>query len=255
MAERKKVLITGAAGKIGRTIWTHLRGQYDFRLLLRSTVPDDLHEEDEVVMADVSDFEAMVKASEGVDATVHLAIRRWRGMDPQALVDTTFDVDMRGTYNVYEAARINGVPTVVFASTNHVTGMYEKEGIRSHPDMPVRPDGLYGAGKAFGEALGRYYSDRHGLRVLCLRVARFTGGDPGMDFEPGYSRWHSPRDLAQMVKACLDREEVKFGIFYGVSGGSDRKWDLSNAKELLGYQPMDDGSLPEYREKPGRSQD
>ncbi len=250
MAKPKKLLITGAAGKIGRTVWTHLRDSYDFRLVLRSTVPDDLYEEDEVVMGDVSDYDAMVAAAAGVDVIVHLAIRRWGGMAQEDVARATLEVDMPGVYNLYEAARINTVPTVVFASTNHVTGMYEKEGIRTHPDMPVRPDSIYGAGKAFGEALGRFYSDRHGIRVLCLRIASFNGkDDPGRYYEPGLARWYSPRDLADMVRRCIEMEAVKFGIFYGVSGGSEEKWDLSNAKELLGYEPKDEGSSPEFRAK------
>lgn len=250
MAGRKKLLITGAAGKAGRTIWTHLRDHYDFRLVLRSTVPDDLYEEDEVVRGDVSDYDAMVKAAAGVDVIVHLAIRRWGGMSPEEVAAATLEVDMPGVYNMYEAARINAVPTVIFASTNHVTGMYEKEEIYTRPDMPVRPDSIYGTGKAFGEALGRFYSDWYGIRVLCLRIANFNGKDaPGRYYEPGLSRWLSRRDLADMVWRCIEREEVKFGIFYGVSGGSEKKWDLSNARELLGYEPQDEGSSQAFRAK------
>ena len=112
------------------------------------------------------------------------------------------------------------MPTVVYASTNHVTGMNEKEGIRSEPDKPVRPDGIYGAGKAFGEALGRFYADQYGIRVFCLRIANFNGLDePGRDYEPGQSRWFSPRDIAQMTWRCIEAEDLKFEIFYGVSSG------------------------------------
>ena len=75
-----------------------------------------------------------------------------------------------GTYCLYEACVRRGCGRVVFASTNHVTGMYEKEGIPTDPDMPVRPDSFYGASKAHGEALGRYYADHFGLAVICLRI-------------------------------------------------------------------------------------
>jgi len=82
----------------------------------------------------------MVRAAKNVDAIVHLALRRrWPGISKEDVARITFDVNMRGTYNIFEAARISGVSTVVFASTNHVTGMYEKEGILSHPDLPIRP--------------------------------------------------------------------------------------------------------------------
>lgn len=249
MLKRKKLLITGAAGKIGTALRKNLRNRYDFRLLFHSRVPDDLDKKDEVVVSDISDFGAMVEATAGVDAIAHLALSRlWDGIPNAQRAQVTFDVDMKGIYNIYEGARINGVSTVVFASTNHVTGMNEKEDIRSEPDKPVRPDGIYGAGKAFGEALGRFYSDQYGLRVFCLRIANFNGLDePGRDYFPGQSRWFSPRDISQMTWRCIEAEELKFEIFYGVSRGGEKKWDMSNAYELLGYEPEDDGSLPEHR--------
>jgi uronate dehydrogenase len=245
MADKKKLLITGAAGNIGTAVRHRLRDRYCFRLVFHNRIPGDIRAEEEVLVSDVSDFPAMVSASNGVDAILHLAIRRWRGMSPEDLVKTTFETDMKGTYNIYEAARLNGVSTVVFASTNHVTGCYEKEGTVSHPDAPVRPDSIYGSGKAFSEALGRYYSDHYGLRVICLRIANFGNEEtPRYSYESGESRWLSPRDLAQLVWRSIESTDVRFGIFYGVSGGSHLKWDLSNARELLGYSPQDDGSLP-----------
>ena len=245
---RKKVLITGAAGVVGTALRRHLRGRYDLRLLFHSTVPE-VEPGDEVVVADVASFEAMLEATRGVDAIVHLALAKVaRNMTQAQRAQNTIDVDIRGVYNVYEAARLNRVPVVVFASTNHVTGLNEQDGIRSHPDAPVRPDSIYGAGKAFGEALGRLYADRHGVRVYCLRIANFNGRDePGRDYAPGLSRWLSPRDLAQLTWRCIEAAHVPFGIFYGVSGGAEQKWDLTNAREVLGYAPEDDGSLPHWR--------
>lgn len=249
MPERKKLLITGAAGRVGTALRNHLRDRYDLRLLFHSTIPEDIDPADEVVVSDVANYAAMIEATDGVDVIAHLALAaRRRGMPEAHWTQTTFDVDMKGTYCVLEAARINGVETVVYASTNHVTGINEKEGIVSRPEEPVRPDSMYGSGKAFGEALGRYYADRHGVRVFCLRIANFNGRDePGRYYEPGMSRWLSPRDLAQLVWRCIETESLNWGIFYGVSRGAERKWDLTNAHELLGYDPVDDGSAAEHR--------
>ena len=247
---KKQIFLTGAAGSLGSSIRSLLRARYDFRLLLHATVPDDVHPDDQVVVGSVADDTAMVEAASGVDAIVHLAIRRWRGITAEDVAKATLEVDNPGVYNILEAARINEVPVVVFASTNHVTGLYEKDGLVSTPESPVRPDGVYGAGKAFGEALGRFYAERYGMRVICLRVANFNGRDaPGQQYQPGYSRWLSPRDLAQLVWRSIEAEHVAFGIFYGVSGGCEKKWDLSNARELLGYVPEDDGSLPKQDSK------
>ena len=249
MGDRKKLFIVGAAGNIGTALRKHLRDRYDLRLLFHSTVPE-VERGHEVVVSSVANFEAMVEATAGVDAIVHLALFKRRPGGTRAEVARgTLDVDIPGVYNLLEAARINRVPTFVFASTNHVTGINEREGIRSHPDKPVRPDGVYGAGKAFGEALGRYYSDCHAIRVFCIRIANFNGKDvPGYHYEPGLSRWLSPRDMAQLVWRCIEAKHLKWGIFYGVSRGGEKKWDLGNARRLLGYEPEDDGSLKVYRD-------
>jgi uronate dehydrogenase len=251
MSARKRVLITGAAGTVGTALRKQLADRYDLRLLFHSRIPDDVQPDDEVVVSDVSSLGAMIEATEGVDVIAHLALAgSYRGRTQADRAEKTFDVDMKGIYHIYEAARINHVPTVILASTNHVTGINEKKGIRSSPDMPVRPDSIYGAGKAFGEALGRFYVDVHGLRVFCLRIANFNGrDDPGRYYEPGRSRWLSPRDLGQLVWRCVEAEELNWGIFYGVSQGAEEKWDLTNARELLGYEPQDDGSALVYRQR------
>ncbi len=251
MAERKRLLITGAAGKVGGALRKHLRERYRLRLLLHRTMPDDLMPEEETVIGDISDFESMLEATRGVHAVAHCAIfSRPRGTAQATIARLTFDVDMKSCYNIYEASRLNGVGTVVFASTNHVTGLNEKEGLVSKPDLPIRPDGIYGAGKAFAEALGRYYADVHGLRVFCLRIANFNGLDePGRKYEEGQARWLSPRDCAQLTWRCIEREELNFGIYYGVSRGGEQKWDLTNAIDELGYAPEDEGSLPEWQDR------
>jgi nucleoside-diphosphate-sugar epimerase len=251
MDERKTLLITGAAGKVGGALRKHLKDRYKLRLLFHRTIPDDLTPDEQMVVGDISDFESMLEATRGVDAVAHCAIfNRTRGMTHGALAERTFDVDMRSCYNIYETSKLNGVGTVVFASTNHVTGLNEKEGLVSVADHPVRPDGIYGAGKAFGEALGRYYADAQGLRVFCLRIANFNGLDePGRRYEKGQARWLSPRDCAQLTWRCIETEALRFGIYYGISQGGDEKWDLGNAVSELGYAPEDDGSLPEWQAK------
>jgi uronate dehydrogenase len=254
VSKRKTLLVTGAAGTVGSSLCVFLRERYRLRLLFHETIPRDVNPDDEIMISAIECFPAMVKAAEGVDVVVHLAVANLglstgpSGVTYAEQVRTTIDVDMKGTYHVFEAARLNKVAAVVYASTNHVTGMNEKEGKRSHPDMPLRPDSIYGVGKAFGEALGRYYADCYGLRVYCLRIANFNGqDDPGRVYAPGQSRWLSPRDLAQLTCRCIEAKDLNWGIFYGVSRGGEEKWDLSNARALLGYRPQDDGSAVAYR--------
>ena len=102
--------------------------------------------------------------------------------------------------------------------------------------MPVRPDSFYGVSKACGEVLARYYADALGLSVICLRIGSFQA-------EPRNARmlatWLSPRDCAQLIGRSVETD-LRFGIFYGISGNTRRCWDISEARRLLGYEPQDD---------------
>ena len=240
---RKKLLITGAAGNVGSGLRRHLRDRYNFRLMFHSTIPE-VEKGDDVVVSDLADFEQMVEAGDGVDAIVHLGIAKsGRGYPRSRLNRMIMETNIRGSYNIFESARINRVPTVIFASTNHVSGFYEKEGVYQHPDMPVRPDSIYGVSKAYGEALGRFYHDAHGMSVYCLRIANYPDTEEvNHEFEPGMNRWLSARDMAEMVHCCLGAPHPQFGIFFGVSLGADLKWDLTNAKEMIGWEPRDRGA-------------
>lgn len=235
MEERKKVLITGAAGRIGSSLRVLMKDRYRLRLMFHSKVLP-VEEDEEVVIGDLCDFEKMSEACEGVDAVVHMAGLAGGGDFPGRLVP----VNIVGTYNVFEAARQQGVHKVVFASTNHVTGMYEKEGVYTTPDMPVRPDSYYGVSKAAGEALARYYVDAFGMSIHCLRIGSFLGGDtPKGRGVRSLSTWISQRDMAQLVWRCIE-SDVPFGIFYGISDNTRKYWDIANARELIGYAPEDD---------------
>jgi dTDP-4-dehydrorhamnose reductase len=228
----KKVLITGAAGRIGRGLHAELAGRYLLRLMYhRTTVP--VGPNDEAVVTDLEDFDGIRQAVEGVDAIVHLA----GNPSTQASFEAVLHANIVGTYHVYEAARLAGVPRVVFASTNHVTGMYERHGSLVWPDLPVRPDSFYGVSKAYGEALGRYYYDRHGLAVICLRIGSATPKPANLR---ALGTWISQRDMAQLVWRSIEAA-VPFGIFYGISGNTRRQWDITNARDLLGYAPEDNG--------------
>jgi len=242
MSKRKKLLITGAAGLVGSALRRYLRGRYDFRLLFHRNVPE-VEPEDQVVVADLADFESMVEAGEGVDAIAHLGIATPRRGYPRARYhQMILETNVRGTYNIFESARINKVSRVIFASSNAATGGYEREGIYTTPDMPVRPDSMYGVSKVFCEALGRCYHEAYGMSVYCVRIGNFPNIDEvNREYEPGMNRWLSARDMAELVACCIEAPHPQFGIFYGVSKGGERKWDIANARELVGWEPQDSG--------------
>ena len=181
----------------------------------------------------------------------------------EAVWDDVLQNNIVGTYNVFEAAREAGVSRVVYASSNHVVGMYEVDGAPSiyDPDdersydetTEIRPDSLYGVSKAYGEALGRLYMEQHGLQVFCLRIGAVRAHDdptdaaavPLIELDAGGQRnrlravWLSRRDCAELIARCLEVEDVPWAIVYGVSANSRRFWDLEHARELLGWEPQD----------------
>jgi NAD+ dependent glucose-6-phosphate dehydrogenase len=249
----RRVLVTGAEGVIGTAVREHLGPRYELTSL--TLTPQDFPSH----VADVADLDAIRPAFEGVDAVVHLAASA--GLEtPWADV---LHNNIVGTYNVFEAARQAGVERVVFASSNHVIGMYELEGAPSLYDVhdertydhtaEIRPDSLYGVSKAYGEALGRMYVERHGLRVFCLRIGAVRANDdptaptanPLIDLDAEGRRnrlravWLSKRDCAELIAACLEVEDVSWAVVYGVSGNPRRFWDLDHARELLGWEPQD----------------
>lgn len=230
MDREKLVLVTGAAGMIGKQLQHYLRDRYRLRLMYHRTVLPSVGD-DEVVIGDVTDLPTVEKAVEGVDAIVHLA------GDPKvdATFESTFQNNILGTYNVYEAAKRHGKPRVVFASTNHVAGWYEVLKEYVTPQLPVRPDGYYGASKAYGEALGRWYYDAFGQPVICLRIGSYLDRPQNVR---NLSTWLSPRDMAQLTWRSIE-SDVGYGIFYAISGNTRRYWDISDTQRVLGYQPED----------------
>lgn len=231
-ATRPLVLITGAAGIIGTALRPSLRRAYRLRLLDRQPLANRAPCE-EFRKANIKDFVTLQPAMDGVDAVIHLAA--------EARADAPWEAvrgpNIEGTYNVFEAARGAGVRKVVFASSNHVSGGYDEEQAWPlSPDQPVRPDGPYGVSKAFGEALGRYYSDAFGISVICLRIGWYL--EQPFD-ERSLRMWISGRDLAQLVRRSL-ASPVRYGLYYGVSNNTRRTWEIENARRELAYQPVDD---------------
>ena len=232
----QKVLITGAAGRIGRTLRAGLKDRCDLRLMDRK--PIDEAEVDDVHVGDVADVEWMAAVCQGVDAVVHLA------GDPStgAPWESVLEVNIKGTYGAYEGARRAGAQRLVFASSNHATGFYEQEGVYTTPEMPVRPDSLYGVSKSFGEDLARFYVDQYGMKAYCLRIGSFQPDSAVENRQSDriLSTWLSYRDTVQLVWRCLQVESVDFGIYYGTSDNERAYWDTENARRDLGYAPEDD---------------
>lgn len=232
-SKRKTILLTGAAGEIGRSLRQLLGEQYHFRCLDRTRIQDA----EDIVVADIRNFRSVLKAMQGVEAVIHLAANR----EVSQPWNDVYKSGIQGTYNVFEAARQAGVRQIIYASTIRVSGWREiMQEPTITPEQGVRPDSLYAVGKVFGEALGQFFADQYGISVVCLRIGAFWTKPTVYDLNDHLlAAWCSPRDLAQLVERSLERENLGFQIFYGISGNTRRYWEISNAQEILGYKPQD----------------
>ncbi len=227
------VLLTGADGRIGRVLSIALAERYQLRRMLHRTPPTGLPSD--TIVAELENFDALLSATVSTDAIVHLAA------NPRttAAFEEVLGPNIIGTYNLFEAAHRNRVQRIIFASTNHVTGMYERDDALILPELPVRPDSLYGVTKVYGEALGRYYHDTFGMAVICLRIGSFV---PRPTTARTLRTWISQRDMIQITMRALEAN-IDFGIYYAISGNTRRQWDITNARRELGYQPEDDAEV------------
>lgn len=164
---RSRWVITGAAGNIGSALRAALLelGVDLVSTDILSTAP--VGPRDSFVQAALGDLESLVELFVGVDGVIHLG-----GIADEADFHDLADANIIGTYHVLEAARRSGVPRVVFASSNRLTGMYPSSEHVS-PDMPPRPDGFYGVSKVAGEALCRLYADKFGLSTISVRIGSY----------------------------------------------------------------------------------
>lgn len=225
------IVITGAAGRIGRVLAAGLARPGRTLRLLDVVPPPTVPPGSEASVVDVSDLAATIEALRGADAVVHMA-----GIPDEAPFPEVLAGNVTTTWSVLEAARVNGVRRVVLASSNHAAGMYPRTH-RTSPDDPVRPDGFYGVTKVATEALGRLYVEKHGLQVACLRIGSFEER-PRNDRH--LATWLSHGDTVRLCEAALTAPGLTYRTVYGTSRNTRRFWSDEGWAEL-GYQPVDNG--------------
>jgi uronate dehydrogenase len=225
------IVLTGAAGRIGRMLRDRL-ARPDRVLRLVDTAPLEPAPGEEAIQASVTDLTAMTAACAGAQAVIHLG-----GISGEAPWEQIADVNINGTYVVFEAARREQVSRVIFASSNHAVGFAPRDSFPVPDYAFPAPDTYYGVAKVAGEALGALYHSRYGLDVICLRI--LTCAD-----RPGnvraLSTWLSPDDAGRLFEACLAAPRPGFRVAYGVSANARGGFVSLAEARALGYQPKDD---------------
>lgn len=226
------ILITGATGRIGRVVAPALATRYTIRAYNRSTTPvPGVHD---IVIGDLTDLETLRRAARGMEAILHLAAAAGNRYPWEQILSA----NIIGVHNVFEAARLEGVRRVVFASTSQVINGYPPEA-RITWDMLPRPISEYAVSKAYGEMLGHLYAHQHGLEVVCLRIGTFWAEDrPPEGFQP-QGKYLSHRDGIHLCERALVQPGLRFAIVFGTSNNPRCRFDLDHTRQVLGYEPLD----------------
>lgn len=245
--QRKKVLITGMSGLIGNAVCKRLADKYELTALNRSAIPGV-----NCVQADVADFAAIQPAFVGQDVVVHLAAFVSFEPDWEAILEA----NIKGTYNVFEAARRAGVKRIIYASSGATVSGWAKEEpyaalmagryaeasapwpMLTHESQP-RPTALYSVSKVFGEALAYQFTATTALSIICLRFGVINAEDRPTTISH-FPIWCSQRDAAQMVEKCIRApESLRYDIFFVTSRNQWGYRDISHAREVVDYEPED----------------
>ena len=231
-----RLLMTGAAGNMGRLLRPFLRRDERVLRLADVVEVDDARPGEEIVVADVTDPTIVTKICQDVDAVLHLG-----GISTEAPFEEVIAVNVVGTRNVLQAAVDTGVPRVLLASSNHAAGFYRRSELPAGGDgladeVPARPDTFYGWSKAAIESLAALYHHRYGLEIIVLRIGSCFPEPVGTR---GLATWLAPVDAANLVEACLSAPEVGFRVLWGVSDNTRRWWSLAGAHDL-GYASVED---------------
>lgn len=225
----RRLLLTGAAGTLGRSLRSGLAAHCRSLRLSDIAPLGEAAPHEELQPCALEDRSAVQALLQDVDAVVHFG-----GIATEVPFDALLPANITGVFHLFEAARLQGVRRVVLASSNHVVGAYEQTR-QLHTQVPLRPDTLYGATKAWAETLAQLYWDRHGIETVSLRIGSAT---PAPQNRRMLATWISPGDLLRLVVAALTAPAVGHHIVYGMSASARPIWDPAPGA-AIGYRPRD----------------
>ena len=229
-----RVVVTGASGGIGSLIVARLGARWSIRAT-------DLRANATVEALDVTDLEACLAAFAGADAVLHLA----GNPEPTADWASLRGPNIEGTYAVAEAARHCGVRRLVLASSLQALTAYPVDRQRRATDPP-RPANLYGATKAWAEAIGSWVAATSDTSVVAVRIGHFELSVPvGEEATPrNLAAWLSPDDCVALMQAAVESERSGFVVVNGISANRYRHAELGEPEASIGYAPRDDSWHP-----------
>jgi nucleoside-diphosphate-sugar epimerase len=153
-----KVLLTGGSGNLGQTLVPALLGKGDMPVILDVRAPRDLKKGAVFIEGSILDRSKLTEIFHGCDCIVHIAA--WHGIHEDRREKNPydfFDLNVRGTFEVFETAASLGIDKVIFISTTSV----------------YRPGTLYGRSKILAELIAEDYRKHNRMNVITVRPRGF----------------------------------------------------------------------------------
>lgn len=228
----KRLLITGAAGALGRMARVRLAHLADTVRLSDIIAPAPAGANEEVVVCDLADQDAVMALVEGCDGIVHLG-----GISVEDTFGKILAANIIGVHNLYEAARAHGMPRILMATSNHAIGFHPQTRKLTAHD-PVRPDGWYGISKCFAETVATMYHDKFGQQTALLRIGSCL---PAPTDRRQLSTWLSHDDFVSLIERIFAVPRLGCPVIFGASANDASWWDNS-ASDYLGWKPKDNAA-------------
>ena len=233
----KRLLITGAAGGLGTEMRHRLSHVAETLRLSDISEIGEANENEEIVLCDLADEAAVADLVEGCDGILHLG-----GISLESPFEDIMESNIKGVYNLYEAARKHGMPRIIFASSNHTVG-FHPQNKKLNAESPIRPDCLYGVSKVFGEGMANMYHDKFGQETAIVRIGSCFAEPTNHRM---LSTWMSYNDFGSLIARVFSVQILGCPIIYGVSDNDQTFWD-NEMVSYLGWKPKDNSEV--FREK------
>ena len=236
------VLVTGAAGKIGRAVCRELTSRgHAVRSFDRHVLPAELKQDVEVVGGELDDVKAVRRAVSGMDCVIHLAAYP----DVADFMTELLPANVIGLYHVLEAARAEQVQRLVLTSSVQVAwGLNWNERTISVEEPPAPPN-HYAVTKVLAEVWGRMYAQEYGMSVIVVRPGACPRSQEQIDligktFEDPSCIYLSPGDVGRFYAQCVESKGIDFAILFAMSKTTGHvAYDIEPARRLIGYEPQD----------------
>jgi len=222
MKQFKKIVLTGASGRLGSYLREPLSYKAEKLVSLDIKPIGKTLKNEQFELADLSNYAEIQRVLQGANVVVHFA-----ALSNEGPFEKILEANIVGAFNIWKAAQEHRIKRIIFASSIHSVGMHKSTSM-INSNVMHRPDTFYGLSKCFGEDLGRMYWDKFAIECLCIRILSCAK----VNSNRALGTWLSYDDLVRIVVQSIEITGLGFEIIYGVSNNKRSPVDNENAKKL-----------------------